>query len=52
MALPVGAQDTPGVLDEPSFPSDWGGEEQGVEDWAVEAFPGDKRRVRVTRRLS
>ena len=36
----VGAQDAPGVLDEPSFPSDWGGEEQGVEDWAVEAFPG------------
>ena len=36
----VGAQDAPGVLEEPSFPSDWGGEEQGVEDWAVEAFAG------------
>jgi hypothetical protein len=26
VALPgLGAQDAPGVLDEPSFPSDWGG---------------------------
>jgi hypothetical protein len=36
----VGAQDPSGVLDEPSFPPDRGGEEQGVQDRAVEALAG------------
>src|SRR6266567_7458091 len=35
----VGAEDAPGVLDEASFPPDRGGEEQGVQGRAVEAFP-------------
>jgi hypothetical protein len=35
----AGAQDASGVLDEPALEGDGGGEEQGVEGGAVEAFP-------------
>jgi hypothetical protein len=48
----VGAQDPSGALDEPSFPPNRGGEEQGVQGGAVEALarvrPGrddEQRRV-------
>ena len=34
----VGAQDPAGVLDEAAFECDWRGEEQGVQDRAVEAL--------------
>jgi hypothetical protein len=34
----MGTKDTPGVLDEASFPPDRGGEEQGVQGRAVEAL--------------
>ena len=53
----VGAQDPPGILDEASFERDRGREEQGVQYWAVEAFPGigpggdDKQRRRAGLRL-
>jgi hypothetical protein len=39
--LPVaGAEDAPGVLDEPALVGDGRGEEEGVEGGAVEALPG------------
>jgi hypothetical protein len=36
----VGAEDAPGVLDEPALAGDGRGEEEGVEGGSVEAFTG------------